>query len=169
MPGQFCNHAHVDRIGRIGAANQILHEIIAALHMGQHVGVERVKALGAHGAVVLPPNRIGHAGGFDHMLIFGRAASEFAGGHQECAALAQGAFAFFERGLDQRGLHKIVIDIAQPIDPLILKPELRVHPSKCHMPSSCSRNAAVLCNGAGHRPALIGRNTRWLPLNMTFP
>ena len=33
MPCQFGHHAHIKAIGRIGPAEQILHEIIAPLHM----------------------------------------------------------------------------------------------------------------------------------------
>ena len=139
VPGQLGHHAHLDRMRRVRAADEVLNVVVLALHVLEHVGMQRVEALGRHGAVVFPPDLVFDRGGLDHVLVLRRAAGELARGHVEGAALAQRALAAFQRGLDQRGLHKIVIDIAQPFDPLIFKPELRVHPSKCHLPSSCSR------------------------------
>ena len=133
MPGQFGHHAHVDRQFGVSPGDKILHEVITALHMGQHVGIKRVKAFGGHGGVVFPPDAVFDVCSAHDMLVLGRAARELARGHQKGAPLAERAFALFQRRLDQRGLHKIVKDIAQPADPLIFKPELRVHPSKCHI------------------------------------
>ncbi len=133
VPCQLGDHTHIDRMGRIGAADQILNVIVLALHMGEHIGMQRVKAFGRHGRIVFPPDGVDHAVGFDHMFVFGRTSGEFAGAAQECAAFAKGALAVLERGFNQRGLHKIVRDIAQTFDPLIFQSELRVYPSKCHI------------------------------------
>ena len=103
--------------------------------MGQHVIVQRIKACLGHLGVVFPPDVVCHAGGFDDVFVLGRAAGKFAGGHQERATFAQGAFATGKRGFNQRRLDQVVIDIAQILDPLIFEPEIRVHPSRCHMSS----------------------------------
>ena len=133
VPGQLGDHAHVDRQFGIGASHEVLHVVGAALHVFQHVGMERVEPFGRHGGVVFPPDAVLDGCGAHHVLVLGRAAGELAGGHQEGAAIAQRAFTVLERRFDQRWLHKIVKDIAQPADPLIFKPELRVYPSKCHI------------------------------------
>ncbi len=105
---------------RVCTTNQILHEIIAAFHMLDHIGIERIKALGRHLCVVFPPNGVNNAVCFHDMLVLGGPAGKFASRDKKRAAIAQCAFVAFERGFDQRGLHKIVKDIAQPADPLIL-------------------------------------------------
>ena len=132
VPGQFVNHTHVQAVRGIGPGEQILHEIGAALHVLQHVGVQAIKGVGLHRGVVVPPDGIFGGLGAHGELVLGRTAGKFTGADQEGAAIAQRAFAVLQRGLDQGGLHKIVIDIAQPLDPLIFEAELRVYPSKCH-------------------------------------
>ena len=75
----------------VGTADQILNKNIAPLKIGQHIGIERIEPFGRHGGVVFPPDRVGNTVGFDDMLVLGRPAGEFAGGHKQRAALAQGA------------------------------------------------------------------------------
>ena len=88
--------------------------------MLQHVLVEGIETFGRHGGVVVPPDRFCDAVGLDHMLVLGRPAGELARGHEESAPAAKCAFAPGKGGFDQRRLHQVVIDIAQPCDALIL-------------------------------------------------
>ena len=120
VPRQLCHHAHIDRQLRISSAHQVLHIVVTALHMGDHVFIERIKPLRAHLGVVFPPDCVSHRGGFDNMFVFGRTARKLSGGHKECPALAQCAFACFQRGFDKRGFHQVVVNSAKPCDTLIV-------------------------------------------------
>ncbi len=138
VPSQLGHNTHVDGIGRVGTAYQILNVVVLALHMLDHIGMQSIKAFGRHRGVVFPPDAVGNTVCLDDEFVLGGTAGELAGGHKERTALAQAAFASFQSRFDQSGLHEVVIDIAQPFDPLIFEAELRVYPSKCHLRSSCS-------------------------------
>ena len=133
VPGKFRYHAHVDRMRGIGAPDEVLHKVVPAFHMFEHIGVKRVKAFGAHFGIVVPPNGISDAVGLDNVFVFRGPAGEFAGGYQKGATFAQGAFAALKSGFHKRGFFQVVIDIAQPLDALNFQLELRVYPSKCHV------------------------------------
>jgi hypothetical protein len=109
VPCQLGDHAHVDAIGRIGAGVEVFDEILAALHVGQHVLIQLLEVLGRHRRIVFPPDRVLDRGFVHRELVLGRAAGEFAGFHQQRAAVPQSTFAAAQRGLDQRGLQKIVM------------------------------------------------------------
>ena len=109
VPGQLGDHAHVDAIGRIGAGVEVFDEVFAALHVSQHVLIELFEVLGRHRRVVFPPDRVLDRGFVHRELVLGRAAGEFAGFHQQRAAVAQRTFVAAQRGLDQRGLQEIVV------------------------------------------------------------
>ncbi len=168
VPGQFGDHAHVDRVLGIGPADEILHEILAVLHVGQHVGMKRVEARRRHGGVVFPPDRVFDRGGAHDMLVPGRAPGELACGDEEGPAKAEPALAALERGLDQRRFEQVVMHRAQPGDALMLQPEIRIDPSDCHPVMLLAITARPGAPGkAGAGPAPVGRNTRLRPLNMT--
>jgi len=97
--------------------------------VGEHVFIQRIKALGAHLGVVLPPDGVGHRGRLYNVFVFGRAARELAGGHKECAALAQCAFALLESRFNKRRLHQVVVNSAKPCDTLIVEGEFGVYAS----------------------------------------
>ena len=139
MPGQLCHHAHIEAVGRICAAKEVLHKIITPLHMRNHILVERLKTRFRHGRIVFPPNAIGHRSSFDHMFVFWRSASEFAGGHQKGTALSKCTFFAFQGLLDERGFQHVVIDSPQPCDALIFEGELGVYASIGHAiaPKAC--------------------------------
>ena len=132
MPGQFGHNADVQPVCRISAAIEVLDEILAALHMGQHVGVQNVERLRRHRRVVLPPDRIFDAWRADDKFVLGRPACVFAGCHKKGAALAQRALVAFQRRFDQRGLQQVIIDRAQPGDALLVQRFSWVHASNCH-------------------------------------
>ena len=46
MPGKLGHKAHVQAMRVIGSRVEILHVVVATLHMGEHVFIELVKALG---------------------------------------------------------------------------------------------------------------------------
>ena len=71
VPSQFCHHTHVDRVARVGTANQVLNKVIFALHVRDHVVVKRVKSRLGHFGVVVPPDGVFHAVRFDDMFVFG--------------------------------------------------------------------------------------------------
>ena len=146
VPGEFRHQTNIQTMFRVGPAVKVLHEIILALHMGQHVGMETIERLGRHRLVVLPPDRILDRRGANDELVLGRTPRMGAGGHQEGAADAQLALAALEGGFDQPRLKIVVIDVPKPRDPLFLKRLRRVHPSIGHMlaPDAGSRSVLAL-------------------------
>ncbi len=132
MPSHLCHHAHLDRMCRVGPAGQILHVIVTPLHVRDHVIIERIKSFGRHFGIIVPPDRVGHAVGFDHMFVFWRPAGKFTRRYQKRTPQAQLPFTVSKCGFDQRRLDQVVVDISQPSDALIFKLEFRVYPSKCH-------------------------------------
>ena len=133
VPGQFRNHAHIQTVGRVGAAIQILNVVIVTLHVLQHVFVKNVELGRIHRRVVFPPDVRLDAGGFDDEFILGRTARVLAGLDQEGPALSKLALAAAQCGFDQSWLHQVVIDIAQPGDALIFQAACWVYPSSGHL------------------------------------
>ena len=93
VPCQLGDDAHIQAMGRIGAAEQVVDEILAALHVFEHIRMQAVESVGRHRFVVFPPDGI-----FDRRLandefVVGRAAGVLAGGHEERAAVTDFAFA----------------------------------------------------------------------------
>ena len=127
VPGQFVDDPHVQAVVGIGAAEQILHKVITALHVVQHVGIQPVKGLGRHRLVVFPPDRVLDLGGADHELVLGRTAGMRPGGHQEGAPQSHLAFFARDRLGHQGRLQKVVINPAKALDSLILKLAVRVY------------------------------------------
>ena len=58
MPSQLGDHAYIHTVCGISAAKQILHKVIVALHMRDHVVVQRIEARLRHFRIVVPPNGI---------------------------------------------------------------------------------------------------------------
>ena len=150
VPGQFGHHAHVDGTGRVGTACQILHEIVAALHMFDHVVIQGVKAFGRHFGVVVPPDFAGNAVCPDNMFVLWGPAGEFSGRYQKRATNAQLRLFAGQCGLNQGRFGEVVIDIAQFLYALIFEAELRVNPSRCH--SSSLHMAALAATIPRYRP-----------------
>ncbi len=127
MPCHLGDDAHVEAVRRVGPAEQVLHEIVAALHVGHHVGAQLVPVSGRHGRIVVPPDRPLGRPAPDDVFVLRRAAGELARRHQECAAQSQRALASRQRRLDEPGLGQIVVHLAQPGDALGLQRLLAVH------------------------------------------
>ena len=114
VPCKLGHHPDVQAVGWVRAAKQVLYEIIATFHVGEHVFVERVEPFGRHRGVVVPPDRINDVCGFHHVLIFGRTTGVFSGSRHESATLAECSFAAFNRLLDDRRFKQVVIDRPEP-------------------------------------------------------
>ena len=114
-PGHFGHDADVQAMLWIGAAEQILHEILFALHMGEHVLLETLETLGRHGAIVLPPHLVLDRRFADDMLVLRGAARVLAGQSDERAARAQIALFALDRLLQERRLVEVVIDACETL------------------------------------------------------
>ncbi len=133
VPGKLGHHAHIEPVLRIRAAEKILHEVVAALHVVEHVGVEPVEIRRVHRPVVVPPDRVFHRWRAHHELVPGRAAGMHPGRDEEGAAEAEPALVAPERGLDQRRFEIVVMDLAEPRDPLLFQRLRGIHPSIRHL------------------------------------
>ena len=85
------------------------------------------------------------------MLVLGGPASEFARRDKERTTPAQLAFPVLQGGFDLRGFDQVVIDGADPLDPLILEFEVRVYPTMCHPSYSCFNASRV----GNHQPVFM--------------
>ncbi len=77
VPCQLRDHAHINAVVRIRTSVEILHEIFAALHMCDHVGIEAIEGIHFHAGVVVPPDMRLDRRGRDNEFIFRRAARIF--------------------------------------------------------------------------------------------
>ena len=139
MPCEFGHHTHVQTVFGVGAAKQVLNEIITALHVLQHVVIQLVERGGLHRFVVFPPDAVFDRGGANNKFVLGRTPGVLTGGNEERAPLTQSAFFAFQGRLNQGGLHEVIIDLAQPCDSLIFQALRGVYPSSCHIVCSCRR------------------------------
>jgi hypothetical protein len=96
----------------------------------------RSKASGAIGALLSHQISFSTDGVRTTNLSFGRAAGELARRDQERATLAQPPFATAQRGFDQRGLKKVVVNGAEARDPELFKGLIGVNASIRH--AECS-------------------------------
>jgi len=133
VPGQLGDHAHVEPVRRIGATVEILDEVVAALHVFEHVGVEHVEGGRVHRLVVVPPDRVFHIRCAHHELVLGRAAGMGAGRNHDRAALADVALAALHGLFHQLGLDQVVENLAKAFDALVFQSLCRVHPSCAHL------------------------------------
>ena len=106
MPGELGEDAHLDAIGLVGAAIEILREQLLAFAMLQEILIEIFEILLAHFAVAVPPHAV--AGEIvDHrMLVLGRAAGVMAGLRAERAAGHDAGFAGRDRALIERRIDR---------------------------------------------------------------
>mmetsp|Transcript_888 Transcript_888/g.1700 ORF Transcript_888/g.1700 Transcript_888/m.1700 type:complete len:535 (-) Transcript_888:1108-2712(-) len=132
VPCQFGDHANVEPMLLIRAAEQVLDVVIAALHVLQHVGVQPVEGVGRHGGVVVPPDVVLDLRCPHDKFVVGRAAGELSGRNEERAALSDATLAALHGGLHQSGLQQVVIDRAEPRDTLLIKCMCGIHASMCH-------------------------------------
>ncbi len=133
MPGQFGHDAHVQPVRGIGACIKVLYEIVAALHVLQHIGMQAVKGVGRHGGIVFPPDGVFHRGRPHDKLVFRRAAGELAGGAKARPTIAKTPLAATHRRLNERRFDVVVIDVAQSADALRFKGVAGVHASMRHV------------------------------------
>src|SRR6185312_9515214 len=86
-PGAVGDDAHLEPVGGIGAAIEILDEDLAALEIGGEPPRHELELFLAHRPVDVAPPDIGFAAGFlDDVLVLGRPAGEGAGAGDEGAA-----------------------------------------------------------------------------------
>ncbi len=121
MPGKLGHEADVKAVVRVGSGIHVLHEVVAALHVRDHVVVEAVEGLGFHRRVVVPPDVVLDRGRAHDVLVLGRAASELAGGDQKGPALPKCAFAVVDGLFDQRRFEEVVMHLAQSRDALVFE------------------------------------------------
>ena len=100
VPSKLGHHAHIKALRGVRSAKQILYVVIAALHVGQHIFIKRVKARFGHFGVIFPPDTIGNRGCAHNVLVLGRAASELAGAYQKGATFTQSTLVILEGCLD---------------------------------------------------------------------
>ena len=93
MPGQFGDHAGRQAMGLIGPAKQILHQQFLAFGIGQHVFMQRIKLLGGHGFIIVPPNIVFCGGVANDKFILRRAPRMGTGFYQKWAAGGNFTFA----------------------------------------------------------------------------
>ena len=97
-------------VGRIGAAEEVLHEQLARVEVGADVLVQPVERLGIEPGVLLPPDPVGRAGSSIDELVLGGAAGVGRGDGGERAVVGQLAFAAAERVFDERGRRQVGMD-----------------------------------------------------------
>ena len=108
VPGALRDHADPQRIGRVRAAEAILHEQLFAFQKLQQARLDAVENRRAHRLVHRSPvhGRFGVAIA-DNVLVLRRAARELAGSNHQGAAFRQHSFAVLNRFFDQFGGGKI--------------------------------------------------------------
>ncbi|OIQ68780.1 hypothetical protein GALL_496230 [mine drainage metagenome] len=164
VPGKFRHHAHVKTVRRLSAGKQILHEIVAPLHVGEHVLIQTLERVRRHRRVVFPPDRVFDRGMTNDMLIFGRAAGMAAGRYQKRAAVAQRAFVAFQSLLHEGGLHQVIIDCAKSGHTLGFKAMGGVHASMSHLQAPDAVRTAIVTSGSGTKGQIGARRVNYAPV-----
>jgi hypothetical protein len=113
VPGKFGNNAHRQRVGRVSAAAQVLHEKVLVLGVGDKVGIERLELCRRYRLVVVPPHLVFGIGVAHDELVLGRTAGVLAGIGDECAIGCQLGFAGAKRQFVKIGSFEIVANRAQ--------------------------------------------------------
>jgi hypothetical protein len=121
VPSQFRDDTHVQTVFGVCASIEVLDEVIAALHMRQHVTAQIGKSLWCHGRVVFPPDRIFNRWRADDKFILRRPSGILAGRDKKRPSDAQLSFVARNGSFDQSGFDQVVIDSAQPVKALIFK------------------------------------------------
>ncbi len=110
MPGIFGEDAHLDAIGGVGAAVEVLREQRLAFDVLDEVAEQNVEVLLRHLAIAVPPHRILRQVVDDGMLVLGRAAGVVSGEGRQRAAGDDRSFAvadgvFVERRFGEIPIH----------------------------------------------------------------
>ncbi len=136
VPGQFRHHADIQPMCGIGPREKVLHEIVAAPHVGQHIVIQPFERLGGLACIVFPPDVVFDGRRAHNMLVLGRPAGVAAGRDKKGTPLAKRPFAALQGGFDQGGFDQIVVDRTKPGNALFIQPKGRVHASGSHSASS---------------------------------
>jgi len=110
VPGVRGDEAHRKPVGRVGPAEQILHEHLARVEVRADVLVQPLERHRVQPGVLLPPDAVARAGLLDHELVLGRPAGVGRGDRGERASVAQGALPPPERVLQQRRGGQVRVD-----------------------------------------------------------
>ena len=173
VPGQLSHHPNVQPVQRISSGIEVLHEIIATLHVGQHVGMQPVKRIRRHGRVVVPPDAVFDRRRAHHEFVLGRTTRELPRRAQKCPAQPQPPFAPRNRRLHQRRFDQVIGDASQPGDALMGQRLLGVHASDRHPASSRCRHTRLFLRGQAPAVSDAKHDATFLPRvakhNMMFP
>ena len=71
VPCQFADHPHVKPMFCVSTAIKVLHEVLATLHVFQHVSMQAIEGVRRHWRVVFPPDVILDRRRADDELVFG--------------------------------------------------------------------------------------------------
>ena len=145
VPRKLCHDAHIQTMGWVGAPKKVVHIICAATHVRDHVIIKLIELRRFHRRVVFPPNRVLNTWRPNNELVLGGATSVFAGCDKECATVSVDTFTVFNGGFLQLRFGQVIIDVAKPLDALILKFHLRVDRSMvhCRVPYAAVRKTSV--------------------------
>lgn len=132
VPSQFRHDPHVQAVRGVCAAEQVLHVVVATLHVLQHVGLELPEGVRLHRGIVFPPNRVLDRWSADDEFVLGRAAGVLAGRDQQRATAPQLALARRQGRFHQLRLAQVIPHVAQPADTLRLKGVIGVHAAVGH-------------------------------------
>jgi hypothetical protein len=92
---------HREPVGRIGAAEEILHVHLARVEVPPHVVMQPIEGRRVQPRILLPPDPVRRAGLLDHELVLGGAAGVRCGDGGEGAAIGELSFAPANRVLDE--------------------------------------------------------------------
>ena len=133
VPRHFGNDADVETMRGFGTGVEVLDEVVAALHMCQHVFAQGRKCFGCHRRVVFPPDRVFDRGGPHNELVLWRPAGKLARRDEESSADPKASFAPHDGGFDKRGFDLVVIDRTQLAYALLFKSLGWVYTSVVHL------------------------------------
>lgn len=89
VPGEFGHYPRWQGVIRVGAADQVLNEKIAAFRMGQHVLMQHGEMFRRHRLVVVPPDLAVGIAVADDELVLGRTAGVLTGQRTKCTICCQ--------------------------------------------------------------------------------
>ena len=126
VPGVFGEHANLDAVFRIGAAEQVLREQLLAADVGAEIFQQVLEVLFALLAVAAPPDDVLGGGVDDGVLVLGRAAGVMPGLGAERTALHDVAFARRDGVLVERRRVQIPVDRGQILEAEFVSAECAV-------------------------------------------
>ena len=111
LAGQLVDDAEFLGILAVGACHTVKNKHLTALQIRSNLALDGVELFAADGAVHLAPgDLVVYALGVNDELIVRRTAGVLAGGHHQCAGVAQSAFAAAQGSLNQLCRGEIAID-----------------------------------------------------------